>query len=203
MKAFQGTKKTLTEATLLNHSCHNVPISLNLDASDLEVGPVLKHFVNSTWESLAFFSKKLRPPERKCSTFTWNCSPSTWVCYFNYFLEGHQFFTHTDLKPSQLLYVQHTLVLVNSPATQALLHLWMDYRYPATSREGQLRSWHVIQSHHWWHAAGHHGHMAAAQWQDFQVQAYCTVNTSLQLEGACFELQAAKLLCDISTNHAS
>ena len=69
MKAFQDTKEALTEATLLNHPRHDVPISVTTDASDQAVGAVVYQFVNGTWEPLAFFSEKLQPPERKYSIF--------------------------------------------------------------------------------------------------------------------------------------
>ena len=69
MKAFQDTKGTLVEATLLNHPHHDVPTSLTADTSDRAVDALLQQFVNGTWEPLAFFSKKLRLPERKYSAF--------------------------------------------------------------------------------------------------------------------------------------
>ena len=69
VKAFQDTKKALAEATLLTHPHHDAPTSLTADASEQAVGAVLQQSVNGVWVPLAFFSKKLRPPERKYSAF--------------------------------------------------------------------------------------------------------------------------------------
>ena len=44
--------------------------------------------------------------------------------------------------------------------------------------------------------------MAVAQQNDFEIQAYCTTNTSLQLEDIHFKSQGVTLLCDVSTSHA-
>ena len=67
VKAFDETKKTLEEATLLAPPCHDVLTSVTTDASDQEVGAVLQQFENGTWDPLAFFSMKLhvRPPKKK------------------------------------------------------------------------------------------------------------------------------------------
>ena len=61
-KAFQDTKAALAGATLLTH---NAPTSLMVDASEQAVGAVLQQLVHGVWQPLAFFSKQLRPPERK------------------------------------------------------------------------------------------------------------------------------------------
>ena len=100
VKAFQDTKKALAEATLLTHPHHNAPTLLTADASDQAVGAVLQQFVNGSWEPLAFFSKKLRPPEKKYSAFDRELlTLYLGVWHFRYFLEGRQFTAYTDHKP--------------------------------------------------------------------------------------------------------
>ena len=47
VKAFQGTKKALAEATLLTHPRQDAPTSLTTDASDLAIGAVLQHVRNT------------------------------------------------------------------------------------------------------------------------------------------------------------
>ena len=66
VKAFQNTKKALAETNLLTHVRHDALTPLTADASDRAVGAVLQQFVK---EHLAFFSKNLRPPEKKYSAF--------------------------------------------------------------------------------------------------------------------------------------
>ena len=100
VKAFQETKKALVEATLLTHLRHDAPVSLTTDASDQAVSAVLQQFVNNTWEPLAFFSKKLRPPEKKYSAFDRELlTLYLGIRHFRYFLEGRQFIAYTDHKP--------------------------------------------------------------------------------------------------------
>jgi len=98
--AFQVTKKALAEATLLTHPRHNTPTSLTTDASDEAVGAVLQQFVDGVWVPLAFFSKRLRPPERKYSAFDRELlALYLGIRHFRYFLEGQQFTAYTDHKP--------------------------------------------------------------------------------------------------------
>ena len=64
VKAFKDTKKALAEAMLLAHPWQDAPTSLTTDASDYVIGAVLQQSVDGIMVPLAFFSKKLRPPER-------------------------------------------------------------------------------------------------------------------------------------------
>ena len=67
--AFEQTKQALANATMLCHPNPNTITALTTDASDVAVGAVLQQFVNGVWIPLAFFSRKLRPPETKYCTF--------------------------------------------------------------------------------------------------------------------------------------
>ena len=69
VEAFKDTKRALAWAMLLTHPRHDAPTSLTTDASDYAIGTVLHQSVNGIMVPLAFFSKKLRTPERKYSTF--------------------------------------------------------------------------------------------------------------------------------------
>ena len=91
VKAFQGTKKALAEATLLTHPRQDAPTSLTTDASDLAIGAVLQQFIDGTWVPLAFFSQKLRASEKKCSAFDRELlALYLSIRHFRYFLEGRQ-----------------------------------------------------------------------------------------------------------------
>ena len=59
----------LLYATLLAHPYPDVPLSVSNDVSDICVGACLEQCVNGHWQPLAFFSKQLRDPERKYSTY--------------------------------------------------------------------------------------------------------------------------------------
>jgi hypothetical protein len=79
MRAFSDTKTALAAATLLSHPHANAPTALTVDASDTALGGVLEQQQDGLWRPLAFFSRQLRPPERKYSAFDWSSWPCTWV----------------------------------------------------------------------------------------------------------------------------
>ena len=100
VNAFQDSKTALADATMLTHPRRNAPTSLTVDASDLAVGAVLQQLVHGVWKPLAFFSKQLRPPERKYSAFDRELlALYLGVRHFRYFLEGREFVAFTDHKP--------------------------------------------------------------------------------------------------------
>ncbi|GFN78116.1 Pol polyprotein [Plakobranchus ocellatus] len=95
--AFASCKKALAEATMLSHPKHGAHISLTTDASDQAIGGVL---VNGIWQPLAFFSKRLRPPVMRYSTFDRDLlALYLAIRHFRFFLEGRPFTAYTDHKP--------------------------------------------------------------------------------------------------------
>ncbi|KAK3796335.1 hypothetical protein RRG08_047337 [Elysia crispata] len=66
--AFTSIKAALSETTMLSHPEPEAHISLTYDASEQAVGAVLEQYVQGVWQPLAFFSKRLGPPEKKYST---------------------------------------------------------------------------------------------------------------------------------------
>ena len=99
-RAFEETKAALAKATLLAHPSQGAKISIAVDASDVAVGAVLQQMVDGTWVPLAFFSRKLRTPEKRYSTFDRELlALYLGIRHFRYFLEGRQFTAYTDHKP--------------------------------------------------------------------------------------------------------
>ena len=97
VEAFKDTKRALAGATLLTHPRHDAPTSLTTDASDYAIGAVL---LNGIMVPLAFFSKKLRTPERKYSSFDRErLALYLGIRHFRYFLERRSFTVFTDHKP--------------------------------------------------------------------------------------------------------
>ena len=95
--AFNNTKAALADATLLKP---NAPTCMMTDASDSAVGAVLQQFVEDSWQPIAFFSKKLKPAERRYSTFDRELlAIYLSVKHFHHFLEGRSFHILTDHKP--------------------------------------------------------------------------------------------------------
>ncbi|GFR69525.1 Pol polyprotein [Elysia marginata] len=99
-EAFSSSKTALVNVTMLTDPAHGAPIALTSDASDVEVGAVLEQLFNGWWQPLAFFSKQLRPAEKKYSTFDRELlGLYLAVKHFRYFLEGRRFAMFTDHKP--------------------------------------------------------------------------------------------------------
>ena len=102
--AFETVKAALAKATLLVHPVPDAPLSIATDASDNAVGAVLQQWVGSTWQPLAFFSKKLQSAERKYSTFDRELlGIYLAIKHFRQFVEGRQFHIFTDHKPLTFL----------------------------------------------------------------------------------------------------
>ena len=98
--AFNATKEALANATLLSYPKLDAPTCLMTDASDTAVGGVLQQLIDSTWKSISFFSKKLRPVETHYSTFDRELlAIYLGIKHFRHFLEGRHFHVLTDHKP--------------------------------------------------------------------------------------------------------
>ena len=100
ISAFNSTKEALSKATMLAHPCTEAPIAVTVDASGVAVGAVLEQLVHGSWQPLAFFSRQLRPTERKYSAFDRELlALHLAVRHFRYFVEGRNFTAFTDHKP--------------------------------------------------------------------------------------------------------
>ena len=70
------------------------------DASSSAVGAVLQQYIEHKWCPIAYFSKKLKPSERKYSTFDRELlAIYLAIKHFRYFIEGREFQILTDHKP--------------------------------------------------------------------------------------------------------
>ncbi len=200
-KAFQETKKALAE-TLLSHPHHDALTSLTTDASDQAVGAVFQQFVNGIWEPLAFFSKKLQPPERKYSAFDRELlALYLGIQHFQYFLEGRRFTAYTDHNPltfcmSKTSEPWSAVNNANSPTSRNSQQTSDKFMVRTTQLPSLCRELPSMMCS-WGYRA-----MAAAQQQDAEVQAYRTATSRLQLEDIPFGAQGVTLLCDVSTGHA-
>lgn len=98
--AFGQIKDQIASAALLIHPRHDAPTCLMVDASSIAVGAVLQQHLTGTWKPLAFFSRKLKPPETRYSTFGRELlAIYLAVKHFRHFLEGRSFTVFTDHKP--------------------------------------------------------------------------------------------------------
>ena len=97
--AFREAKKALASTTMLRHLRPEAEILISTDASGEAVGAVLQQRLRhgGAWEPLAYFSKKLRPPEKKYSAFDRELlAVYLAIWHFRHYLEGRDFPIFTD-----------------------------------------------------------------------------------------------------------
>lgn len=98
--AFEQSKASLAQATMLHHPHHDAPTCIATDASDHAVGAVLQQLIDGTWSPIAYFSKKLQPAETRYSTFDRELlAVYLAIRHFRHFVEGRHFHVLTDHKP--------------------------------------------------------------------------------------------------------
>lgn len=98
--AFEKSKESLCQATLLAHPDLDAKIALVTDASDTAIGAVLQQYKAGDWEPLAFFSRKLSPSQQKYSPYDRELlAIYEGIRYFRYMLEARHFTVYTDHKP--------------------------------------------------------------------------------------------------------
>ena len=98
--AFMNIKRALADATLLVHPTSDAPTCIATDASDVAVGAVLQQYIHGQWCPISFFSRALKPAERRYSTFDRELlAIYLAIRHFKYFLEGRTFHVLTDHKP--------------------------------------------------------------------------------------------------------
>ena len=65
--AFKTSKRALATATMLVYPSMQAPTALTTDASDTGVGAVMEQYLDGKWKPLAFFSRRLLPPQTENS----------------------------------------------------------------------------------------------------------------------------------------
>ena len=201
--AFERSKEMLVNAVMLVHPRHDAPTSLTVDASDAAVGAVLEQFIDGSWKPLAFFSRQLRPPERKYSTFDRELlALYLAIRHFRYYLEARQFVAFTDHKPLTFAFAK-----VSDPwSSRQQRHLsyisefTTDVRHIAGKHNNvaDALSRNAINT-----VASQFGidyqALAEAQRNDDQMAAYRNAKSGLVLEAMKFGPTDDTLLCDVST----
>jgi len=204
--AFIQAKEALAGATLLVHPKLDAPTALTVDASDHAVGGVLEQLFDGSWHPLAFFSRRLRPPERKYSTFDRELlGLFLAVRHFRYFLEGRPFVAYTDHKP--LTFAFSKVSEPWSPRQQrhlaAVSEFTTDIRHVSGKDNcvADALSRTVVNAITTELDVDYRA-MAAAQVEDPEIKAYRTAVSGLVLEDVPFGPTGSTLLCDVSTGNA-
>ena len=99
-KAFNSTKKSLAEATLLAYPIPKRPLTLTTDASDVAIGAVLEQDLPNGRRPIAFFSRKLSTAEKGyCTLDKELLALHRGIRHFHHLLEERQFVARTDHLP--------------------------------------------------------------------------------------------------------
>ena len=201
IKAFHDAKAALAGATMLTHPHKNAPTAVTVDASDQAVGAVLQQLVHGSWQPLAFFSKQLRPPEKKYSAFDRELlALYLGIRHFRYFLEGREFIAYTDHKP-----LTFCMSKISDPWTsRQQRHLAYISEFTTDIRHVKGKDNCVADTLSratidFIHEGIDYEAMAASQKKDPDVQAYRTALSGLQLEDIPFGNKGNTILCDTST----
>ena len=204
--AFEKTKEALAAATMLVHPQGEAPTALTVDASGIAVGAaVLEQLVAGSWKPLAFFSRQLRPPERKYSAFDRELlGLYLAVRHFRYFLEGRAFVAYTDHKPLTFCFAKNSEPW--SPRQQRLLAYISEFTTDVRHIAGKDNCVADALSRTVIHSIAtqleiDYNEMATAQQADPEMVSYRTATTGMKLEEITFGPNSTKLLCDISTGH--
>lgn len=202
--AFDEAKRALAAATMLNFPHPTAPTALSVDASDVAIGGVLEQFQHGKWRPLAFFSRQLRPPERKYSAFDRELlAVHLAIRHFRYFLEGRPFAVYTDHKPLTFAFAK-----MSDPwsARQqrhltAISEYTTDVRHIAGKENVVADALSRVNIHavHTPSTGLDFTEMAQAQATDPEFPHYRTAITKLQLQDIPFGPGGTSLLCDVST----
>ena len=201
--AFVKAKEALAGATMLVHPNANALTALTVDASDQAVGGVLEQFIDDSWKPLAFFSRRLRPPERKYSTFDRELlGLYLAVRHFRYFLEARPFVAYTDHKP--LTFAFSKVSEPWSPRQQRHLAAVSEFTTDIRHISGKDNCVADALSRTVINAITteldiDYRAMALAQVEDPEIPSYRTAVTGLVLEDVPFGPTGTTLLCDVST----
>ena len=202
-KAFSEAKAALTRTTLLRHPRPGAEIAISTDASGVAVGavPQQRSREGGAWEPLAYFSKKMRPPELKYSAFDREL-PAVYlgIRHFRHYLEGRDFPIFTDHRPLTFAMAKSAEPWSHRQARQLeyISQYATDVRHvagadnavaDALSRAaiGEVR------------LGVDFGRMAEIQQRDAETAAYRMAVTALQWEEIAIGDGQISLLCDVST----
>ena len=199
--SFEASKAALANATMLVHPRLDAPLSLVTDASDVGLGAVLQQHVAGRTEPIAFFSRQLRKPELKYSTYDRELlAIYLAVRHFRYFLEGRPFTAFTDHKP-----LASAMAKVSdqwSGRQQRQLSYISEYTTDIQHVSGEDNPVADALSRASVSAL-HEGidfkAMAREQQGDPEMQAYRTAITDLKFQDVPVDDSGLTLLCDVST----
>lgn len=203
LKSFHESKTALAMASTLAHPVQDAPLALFTDASDVGVGACLHQWQDRCWVPLSFFSRHLRPPERKYSAFDRELlAAHLAIRHYHHLIEGRECVLYTDHFPLTQAWKktrdacsarqQRHLSTIAEYCTDVLHHEGkLNQAADALSRApvNSIVNWVSLEE------------LARAQTESPEIQAARTSITSLRLRDVRFTSSGPSLLCDVSNGH--
>ena len=168
------------------------------------MGAVLQQRVDDKWIPLGFFSKKLRPPERKYSAFDRELlALYLGIRHFRYFLEGRKFTAYTDHKPLTFCMSKTSEPWSNRQQRQLsfISEFTTDIQH-VKGKDNQVADTLSRATIAEIHLGIDYEAIAAAQQMDPEVQTYRNTTSGLKLEDIPIGPRGVTILCDTSTGQA-
>ncbi|GBM34504.1 Transposon Ty3-G Gag-Pol polyprotein [Araneus ventricosus] len=196
-KQFEKGKNDLANATLLSFPNSELPLSLFTDASDTAIGAVLQQYENSTWQPIAFYSKKLNDTQQNYSTYDRELlGIYLSVKHFKHYPEGRTFTIYTDHKP--LIFAFHQKLDKAAPRQARQLNYISQFSTDIKYIKGENNIVADTLSRVTEVSSIDYDQIADAQTQDEELKSLQTI-TSLNLKE--YPLPSEKYLwCDTSTS---
>ena len=121
-RAFENSRRLLSDATLLHYPVRNSETCIVTDASNYAIGGALQQLVDGEWQPISFFSYKLNKTERNYSAFSRELlAIKLSIKHFLPYVEGTDFYILTDHKP--LLSAMHKKTARDFPREER----WLEY----------------------------------------------------------------------------
>ncbi|GBO34755.1 Transposon Ty3-I Gag-Pol polyprotein [Araneus ventricosus] len=196
-KQFEKCKNDLANATLLSFPNSELPLSLFTNASDTAIGAVLQQYENSTWQPIAFYSKKLNDTQQNYSTYDRELlGIYLSVKHFKHYLEGRTFTIYTDHK--SLIFAFHQKLDKAAPRQARQLNYISQFSTDIKYIKGENNIVADTLSRVTEVSSIDYDQIADAQTQDEELKSLQTI-TSLNLKE--YPLPSGKYLwCDTSTS---
>jgi cleavage and polyadenylation specificity factor subunit 1 len=199
--AFTSSKTALADAALLAHPDPQRPVQLVTDASDIAIGGALQQTAagSDAVIPIAFFSRKLRPPEKKYSVFDRELLAAYLsVKHFKHWLDGTVFTLRTDHRPLTQAFTKATDAWTARQQRQlsAIAEMNCTVEYIPGSENAAADALSRVELDAVQIGIDYSA-MAEEQRQDPETTAYKTAITGMNWQDVPFG--DTSLLCDVST----
>ena len=161
---------------MLAHPHANVPTTITIDALGVAGGAALERLINGSWQPIGFFSRQLRPPEPKCSAWSWAPNPLLGSVTLSLSPPGTSLHSFHKLQAALICFRQGIWSVVSLAAAPPRYNIGIHHKYQTHCRKEQPHGWCTVSYHHkccdQFRAGGRfhgHGHCSAERQRDGNI----------------------------------